>query len=164
MRIWTGIAALIGAALLVTASAGATPPDHWTFSDSYTSSAPCSGFTNYFQGSFTENGKTMLDASGNPIKDVVHHWGTELNWRSGSTDSFTVYFDYNIVYDYATDTTSINGQPIKVTRPGLGLLFHDVGKLVVTQGDITAMHGPHDTIEQGQDAYCNAFLAIANGK
>jgi hypothetical protein len=104
----------------------------------------------------------MFDANGNPVKDVVHESGSELNWRSGSSDSYTVYFDYNIVYDYATDTTSINGKPISVTYPGLGLLFHDVGKLVVSQGQVVAIHGPHDTVEQGQDAYCNAFLAIAN--
>jgi hypothetical protein len=164
MRIWIGIASLVGAALLVAASAGAAPPDHFTESDSYTGNASCGSFTNFWSGSFTLNGKTMLDKDGNPVKDVVHESGSELNWRSGNTDSFTVYFDYNIVYDYATDTTSINGQPIKVTYPGLGLLFHDVGKIVFGPDGPVAVHGPHDTFEQGQAAYCNAFLAIANGK
>ena len=67
--------------------------------------------------------------------DVVHQSGSELNWRSGNSDSYTVYFDYNIVYDYATDTTSLNGKVIKVTYPGLGLLFHDVGKIVFGPGE-----------------------------
>jgi hypothetical protein len=166
MRLWIGIASVIGAALLVAASAGAAPPDHFTDSGSYGPfSASCDGFTNYYEGSFTVSGKTMFDASGNPIKDVVHQSGSELNWRSGNNDSYTVYFDFNIVYDYATDTTSLNGKVINVTYPGLGLLFHDVGTVVFNgQGDPLTIHGPHDTIEQGQDAYCNAFLAIANGK
>jgi len=95
--------------------------------------------------------------------DVVHQSGSELNWRSGNSDSYTVYFDFNIVYDYATDTQSLNGKIIKVTYPGLGVLFQDVGKIVFAHGEVTAVHGPHDTFEQGQDAYCNAFLAIAGG-
>ena len=161
MRLWIGIASVIGAALLVAASAGAAPPDHFTESGTYANSADCDGFTNFYAGSFTVSGKTMLDKNANPIKDVVHESGSELNWRSGNNDSYTVYFDYNIIYDYATDTTSLNGKVIKVTYPGLGVLFHDVGKFVVVGGEVVAVHGPHDTFEQGQDAYCNAFLAIA---
>ena len=164
MRLWIGIASVIGATLLLAASAGATPPDHFTESGTYANSAPCNGFTNFFQGSFRVSGKTMFDANGNPVMDVVHQSGTERNWRSGNNDSYTVYFDYNVVYDYATDTTSLNGKVIKVTYPGLGLLFHDVGKIVFGPGgDVAAIHGPHDSFEQGQDAYCNAFLAIASG-
>ena len=165
MRLWIGIASVIGAALLVAASAGAAPPDHFTDSDSYTGNASCGSFTNFWSGSFTLTGKTMFDKNGDPVMDVVHESGSELNWRSGNNDSYTVYFDYNIVYTYATDTTSLSGKVIKVTYPGLGLLFHDVGKIVFGPGgDVVAVHGPHDTFEQGQDAYCNAFLAIANGK
>jgi hypothetical protein len=165
MRLWIGIASIVGAVLLV-AAASAAPPDHFTDSGSYgPNSAPCNGFTNFFRGSFTVTGKTMFDKSGNPIKDIVHQSGSELNWRSGNSDSYTVYFSSTSVYDYATDTTTVNGMPIKVTYPGLGLLFHDVGTVVFNgQGDPLTIHGPHDTIEQGQDAYCNAFLAIANGK
>ena len=163
MRLWIGIASVIGAALLVAASAGAAPPDHFTDSGSYTGDASCGSFTNFWSGSFTVSGKTMFDKNGNPVKDVVHESGSELNWRSGNNDSYTVYFDYNIIYDYATDTTSLNGKVITVTYPGLGVLFHDVGNFVVVGGDVVAVHGPHDTFEQGQDAYCNAFLAIAGG-
>jgi hypothetical protein len=165
-RLWIGIVSVIGAALLVlAASAAAAPPDHFTDSGSYSGDASCGSFTNFWSGSFTVNGKTMFDKSGNPVMDVVHQSGSELNWRSGNSDSFTVYFDYNIVYDYATDTTSVNGKAIKVTYPGLGVLLHDVGKIVVgPDGELVAMHGPHDTFEQGQDAYCNALLAIASGK
>ena len=166
MRLWIGIASLIGVAVLVVAgSAVAAPPDHFTDSDSYTGTASCGSFTNFWSGSVTVNGKTMFDKNGNPVMDVVHQSGSELNWRSGNTDSYTVYFDFNIVYNYATDTTSLNGKVINVTYPGLGVLFHDVGKIVFGPGgDVAVIHGPHDTFEQGQDAYCNAFLAIASGE
>jgi len=162
MRLWIGIASVVGAALLVVAaSAVAAPPDHFTYSGSYTGNASCGSFTNFWSGSFTVSGKTMFNKNGDPVMDVVHQSGSELNWRSGNSDSYTVYFDYNVVYDYATDTSSVNGKAIKVTYPGLGVLFQDVGKVVVVHGEVTAVHGPHDTLEQGQDAYCNAFLAIA---
>jgi hypothetical protein len=164
MRLWIGIASVIGAALLVAASAGAARPDHFTESDSYTGDASCGSFTNFYQGSFTDKGKTTFDQSGNPVKEVIHESGSELNTRSGSTDSYTVYFNFTRVTDYATETTTLNGQVTKVTYPGLGVLFHDVGKIVHLPGGATVIHGPHDVWEQGQDAYCNAFLAIANGK
>jgi hypothetical protein len=165
MRLWIGICVTCRRGADGCSPSRSGTADHFTDSGSYGPlSASCNGFTNFYQGSFTLSGKTMYDESGNPVKDVVHQSGSELNWRSGSSDSYTVSFTYTLVYDYATDTTSINGQPIKVTFPGLGLLFHDVGKLVVSQGEIVAIHGPHDTVEQGQDAYCNPFLGIANGK
>jgi hypothetical protein len=159
------LASVIGATLLVAASAGATPPDHFTDSGSYgPESASCNGFTNYFQGSFTDKGMTTYDKNGNPVKDIIHQSGSELNWRSGNDDSYTVYFHFTLVYDYATDTSTLNGQIIKVTYPGLGVLFHDVGQIIHLPGDVTIVHGPHNVWEQGQDAYCNAFLQIANGK
>ena len=151
-------------ALLAVTTAGATPPDHFTDSTDYSNSAACPGFTNFYSGHQDVRGITTFDAQGNPVMDVVHIRGSEVNTRSGSSDAYTVYFAFNIVYDYASDTTSNNGQLIRVNYPGLGVLFHDVGKLVVSQGQVVAVHGPHDVFEQGQDAYCNAFLAIANGK
>jgi len=164
MRLWIGIASVVGAALfVVAASALAAPPDHFTDSGSYTGNASCGSFTNFWSGSFSVSGKTTFNKNGDPVMDVVHQSGSELNWRSGNSDSYTVYFDFNIVYDYATDTQSLNGKIIKVTYPGLGVLFQDVGKIVFAHGEVTAVHGPHDTFEQGQDAYCNAFLAIAGG-
>jgi len=155
---------VVTTALLAATAATAAPPDHFTDSVDYSSSAPCTGFTNFFSGHIDVNGITTFDANGNPVMDIVHQSGSELNWRSGNNDSYIVYFAYNIVYDYASDTTSLNGKIISVNYPGLGVLFHDVGKFVTSQGEVVAIHGPHDTFEQGQDAYCNAFLAIANGK
>jgi hypothetical protein len=151
-------------ALLAATAATAAPPDHFTDSVDYSGSALCTDFTNFFSGHFDVNGITTFDANGDPVMDVVHFKGSELNTRSGSTDEYTVYFDYTIVYDYATDTTTLNGMVIKVTYLGLGVLFHDVGTIVHLPGGVTVFHGPHDVWEQGQDAYCNAFLAIANGK
>lgn len=130
----------------------------------YSDSASCTGFTNFYSGHQDVRGITTFDAQGNPVKDVVHITGSEFNWRSGSSDTYTVYFAHTPVYDYASDTSTLNGQITRVNYPGLGVLFHDVGTIVHLPGDLTVFHGPHDVWEQGQDAYCNAFLAIASGK
>ena len=37
------------------------------------------------------------------------------------------------------------------------------GNIIHYPGGVDVIHGPHDAFEQGQDAYCNAFLAIAGG-
>ncbi len=51
------------------------------------------------------------------------------------------------------------------SSPASASCSYDVGKIVFGPGGVVvAIHGPHDSFEQGQDAYCNAFLAIASGK
>lgn len=155
---------VVTTAVLAATAATAAPPDHFTDSVDYSGNAPCTGFTNFYSGHFDVKGITTFDTNGDPVMDVVHFHGSELNWRSGNSDTYTVYFAYTIVFDYASDTTSLNGKIIKVNYPGLGVLFHDVGKIVHFPGGVTVFHGPHDVWEQGQAAYCNAFLAIASGK
>src|SRR5215510_9981265 len=129
MHFKVAIVAVLGAAALALAgSAGASPPDSWTDSGTYGPfSSECDGFTDFYAGTFTETGRTIYGQNGTPVKDVIHQSGSELNWRSGSADSYTVYWDQEIHYDYATDTVTQTGKVLRVTYPGLGLLFHDVG-------------------------------------
>jgi hypothetical protein len=151
-------------ALFAAATASAAPPDHFTESVDYSDSASCTGFTNFYSGHQDVHGITTFDKQGNPVMDVVHVQGSELNSRSGTSDTYTVYFDFTFTYDYAADVSSLKGQVIRVNYAGLGVLFHDVGNIIHYPGDVDVIHGPHDAFEQGQDAYCNAFLAIAGGQ
>ena len=43
--------------------------------------------------------------------------------------------------------------------PGQGVLFHDVGSISFSGGDVI-VHGPHDIFEQGDAAFCNALIAV----
>jgi hypothetical protein len=155
--------AVAATALLAGATARAAPPDLFTDSVDYSGDAPCTGFTNFFSGHQDVQGITTFDLQGNPVMDVVHVQGSELNSRSGTSDTYTVYFAFTFIYDYAADVSSLKGQIIRVNYPGLGVLFHDVGNIIHYPGDVDVIHGPHDVFEQGQAAYCNAFLAIAGG-
>src|SRR5215468_4500986 len=112
MSLKVAVAAVFGAAALALAgSAGASAPDKWTDSGTYGPfSSECDGFTDFYAGTFTETGRTIYGPDGTPVKDVVHQSGSELNWRSGSADSYTVYWDQEIHYDYATDTVTQTGK------------------------------------------------------
>ena len=79
MRLWIGIASVVGAALLVAASAGAAPPDHFTDSDSYTGSE--SGAYELWSGSFTVDGKDDVRQERKPRLTSSTGSGSELNWR-----------------------------------------------------------------------------------
>jgi len=74
-----GLAATASA--LVLASASSAAQDRWTDSFGYDGSAPCDTFTNLWTGQAEERGMTTYDKNTNPVKDIVHQTGTELDWR-----------------------------------------------------------------------------------
>jgi len=148
-------------ALALTAAASAAQ-DRWTDSFDYSNSAPCATFTNLWTGNADERGMTTYDKAGNPVKDIVHQTGTELDWRSDTLASFSVSWSFTIVYDYASDTTTLNGQVDKATSPGVGLLFSDVGKVVFTSDGPLVIHGPHDVLAGGNQVYCDALAKIGS--
>ena len=113
------------------------------------------------EGSIESSGMTTFDKAGNPVADIVHVTRVETNSRSDDPSvSMTATGSFTIHYDYATDTETDTGQVFKQTYPGLGLLFHDVGKIVFSPGGVV-VHGPHDIFEQRDAAFCDALEAIA---
>jgi hypothetical protein len=153
-------AAVCGVALLLAAAASAKPPERFTESFPYSGSASCGGFNDVWEGSIEARGMTTFDQAGNPVADIVHFKRVETNWRSDDPSaSMTGTGSFTIKYDYATDTESNLGQVFKQTYPGLGLLFHDVGKIVFSPGGVV-VHGPHDIFEQGDAVFCDALEAI----
>jgi hypothetical protein len=149
-------------AFLVLASvAAAAPPERFHETIPYSGSGSCGAFNDLYAGTLEITGMTTFDKAGNPVKDVVHYTRVERNWRSDNPAvSITSTGNWNEVFDYATDTLSINGQVYKQTYPGLGLLFHDVGKLIFGPNGVV-IHGPHDVFAQGDAAFCNALIAVS---
>jgi hypothetical protein len=172
MRRRLAFSVLIGvfaaAALAVVAAAG--PPDHFTDSVDYSYLDPgagqthCNGFDDLYEGHFDVSGITKFDQNGNPVEDVVHISGWERNWRSDRPSvSILAKREFNINYYYATDTEKDNGIIYQQTAPGHGVLFHDVGSIIIdhTTGEPIAVHGPHDVFENGDQTFCNALLAVS---
>ena len=103
---------------------------------------------------------TTFDKAGNPVADIVHIKRVETNWRSDDPSaSMTATGSFTVKYDYATDTEANLGQIFNQTYPGLGVLFHDVGKIVFSPGGVV-VHGPHDIFDQGDAVFCDALEAI----
>jgi hypothetical protein len=153
-------AAACGVALLLAGTASAKPPERFTESFTYSGSASCGGFDDVWEGSIQISGMTTFDKAGNPVADIVHIKRVETNWRSDDPSaSMTGTGSFTVKYDYATDTEANLGQVFKQTYPGLGVLFHDVGKIVFSPGGVV-VHGPHDIFEQGDAVFCDALEAI----
>lgn len=154
-------AAACGVALLLASAASANPPERFTDSFTYSGAASCGAFDDVFEGSIEASGMTTFDRNGNPVADIVHVKRVERNWRSDDPSvSMTLTGNWTVHYDYATDTEAVTAQIFKQTYPGLGLLFHDVGRIVNSPGGMV-VHGPHDVLEQGNAAFCDALEAIA---
>jgi hypothetical protein len=153
-------AAVCGVALLLAATASAKPPERFTDSFTYSGSASCGAFNDVWSGSIELFGMTTFDRAGNPVADIMHLKRVETNWRSDDPSvSMTLTGSFTVKYDYATDTEADLGQVYEQTYPGLGLLFHDVGKIVFSPGGVV-VHGPHDIFEQGEAVFCDALEAI----
>ena len=154
-------AAACGVELMLPGAASAKPPERFTDSFPYSGSASCGAFDDVWEGSIELSGMTTFDKAGNPVADIVHIKRVETNWRSDDPSvSMTGTGSFTVKYDYATDTEANLGQVFKQTYPGLGVLFHDVGKIVFSPGGVV-VHGPHDIFEQGDAVFCDALEAIA---
>jgi hypothetical protein len=158
-------AIVVLAAFALATQAGAGPPDHFTDADDYNGSVPCpGGFDDGFSGHLDISGITTFDKRGNPVTDVVHFSGWEKNWRSDDPDvTFTAKREWTVIYDYATNTEKDVGMVFSASAPGVGLMFHDVGNLGFdgSAEQVIYVHGPHDVLDQGDAAFCNALTAIS---
>ena len=156
--------AAVSALFLVGAGAAlAVPPEHHTDSEDYNGSASCGTFSDVYVGHLEVSAITTFDRAGNPVRDVVHIRGWETNSRSDDPSvSITAKRNWTIVYDYASETEMNAGAVFTQTAPGQGVLFHDVGnvRFGAGGGDVT-VHGPHDILDQGDAAFCNALLAVS---
>jgi hypothetical protein len=159
-RLLTAAVTACGVALLIVGTATAKPPERFTESFTYSGAATCGAFDDVWEGSMEISGMTTFDKAGNPVMDVVQNKRVETNRRSDDPSvSMTLTGSWTTRYVYATDTETNTGQIYQQTYPGLGLLFHDLGMVSFGPGGVV-VHGPHDVLEQGQAAFCDALEAI----
>lgn len=93
---------------------------------------------------------TFFDRAGNPVRIQIHvdFAGVVTNPATGQSvedpGRLTTFIDP------ATGETTTVGLIFSTTVPGVGVVFHDVGKVVFdADGNVTFQGGPHDVLDLG---------------
>jgi hypothetical protein len=155
MRRLLPVAAFAALAALPLLSASAAPPLVETFHDegSFTFAGPCpNGVT--LEGSFTDDLRvtTFFDNAGNPVRLQIKldHAGVITNPATGLSVNDPAHTTTFV--DLVTGTATQVGLVFKSTVPGVGVVFHDVGRVVFdAEGNVTFEAGPHDVLHTESD-------------
>lgn len=133
------------ATLAIAPAAHAAPPVH--IADSAEGDVflfDCGDFDLRDHFTFESHGILFLDANGNATRIVQHVAGTDTFYNSVTGKSVTGTINsgeqVNFVDGFVTQSGSIG----RITVPGMGVVFFDVGKYVVTFGEgVTFLAGNH---------------------
>jgi hypothetical protein len=136
-------------------SASAAPPLVETFHDegSFTFAGPCpNGVT--LEGSFTDDLRvtTFFDNAGNPVRLQIKldHAGVITNPATGLSVNDPAHTTTFV--DLVTGTATQVGLVFKSTVPGVGVVFHDVGRVVFdAENNVIFEAGPHDVLHTESD-------------
>jgi hypothetical protein len=154
------VPALAVAAVLVgSPQAGATPPveEKGSFSG-FEKVADCGDFDIWDRFELFWSGKLFFDAEGSPSRIVEHVWGSDTFINSVTGESVTGTINSGEIVDLEAGTANQNGTVGRITVPGEGLVFVDVGRYVVSfDGDITFLKGKHDFFEEDFSGLCEVL-------
>jgi hypothetical protein len=123
---------------------------------------PCPGGVTLVE-TFTEDTQvtTFFDASGTPVRIQIHldYVGVVTNPVTGQRVNDPAHSTRTI--DLIDNTRTLVGEFYSTTVPGVGVVFHDVGRIVRgPDGSITFEAGPHDVLQSGDVAlFCAALGA-----
>jgi hypothetical protein len=149
------LAVVVVAMLTLPVSILAAQPVVETFynEDSFTFAGPCPNGV-ILEGSFSERLRitTFFDKDGNPIRvqikiDVSGVVTNPVNGQSVSNPSHQM-----VTLDLIEGTETVAGLVYSVTVPGVGVAFHDVGRVVFdAEGNTIFEAGPHDVLNTAGD-------------
>jgi hypothetical protein len=80
---------------------------------------------------FEVHGKVFLDDAGNPVRVVEHVSGTDTFYNSVTNESVTGTINAGEIVDLVEGTVTESGTVGRITVPGLGVVFFDVGKFII---------------------------------
>lgn len=143
------------ALLTLPLAVSAAPPEVESFNDevSFTFAGPCpNGVT--LVGTFMEEVRvtTFFDQAGNPVRAQikVNHFGVITNPVTGESVEDPIH--QTIIVDLVDGTTTQVGLVFSATVPGVGVVFHDVGRVVFDAEDNLIFEaGPHDVFHTEGD-------------
>ena len=156
-----GLTLGVAGALLGSPQAGAAPPAEETGSFSgFEKVADCDGFEIWDRYETFWSGKLFFDREGSPSRIVEHVWGSDTFINSVTGESVTGTINSGEIVDLVAGTANQNGVIGRITVPGEGLVFVDVGRYVVTfDGDIEFLKGQHGFFESDFSRLCEVLAS-----
>ena len=155
-----GLALGVSAVLVSSPPAGARPPveEKGMFSG-LEFITDCGDFEIWDDFETFWSGKMFLDAEGNPLRVVEHVWGSDTFVNTTSGESVTGTINSGEIVDFAESTANQNGTIGRITVPGVGLVFIDVGRYVFDfeNNEFTFVKGRHDFIDEDYTRLCQVL-------
>lgn len=106
--------------------------------------ADCGDFDLRDSWTFDEHGKEFLDDQGEVTRIVIHVAGSDTFYNSETGESVTGTINSGETVDFVNGQVTQNGVVARITVPGHGVVFFDVGKYVITFGEgLTFIAGRH---------------------
>lgn len=106
--------------------------------------ADCGSFDLRDSFTFTWKGKEFYDADGNLTRVVMHVGGSDTFYNSVTGESVTGTINSGETLDLVDGTVTQNGTIGRITVPGEGAFFFDVGKYIIDFEDgLTFLAGRH---------------------
>jgi hypothetical protein len=161
----TAIAATLGMAvmlvLVISPAAAAGKPVHISEAESGDAFiADCGAFDLRDRFTFEANGTSFFDSEGNLTRIVEHVGGSDTFYNSVTGKSVTGTINSGETVDLVNGTVTQNGTVGRITVPGVGAFFFDVGKFIIDfQQGLVFLAGSHHAFFEGDyDRLC-ALLA-----
>ena len=152
------VTAILCAFLTLPATAGALTVERQYFSDPFDGAFSCAGFDATYEGHDRGQIADYFDKAGNPIKQVGHINSIETDTNLLTGKSVVIRTHLAVHVDYVTGFHELTGSFNIGTFPGEGIVIHDSGRVVFDPNDIpVAIHGIHDTLTKGEQAFCDAL-------
>ena len=149
------LSVVIVALFTLPVAVSATPPVVETFTneESFSFAGPCPNDVTLAE-SFTEDLRitTFVDKEGTPVRVQIHSnfVGVVTNPETGATVEDIGH--NTVMLDLVEGTETTVGLVFSSTVPGVGVVFHDVGRLVFdAAGNMIFEAGPHDVLHTEGD-------------
>jgi hypothetical protein len=155
----TAIVAVLGLAvmLVISPAASAGRPQHISgmeTDDAFL--ADCGSFDLRDRFTFVFNGTVFTDDDGNVTRVVEHVGGSDTFYNSVTGKSVTGTINSGEIVDLANGTVTQNGTIGRITVPGEGAFFFDVGKYIIDfeEGLVFLAGTHHAFFEEDYDRLC----------
>ena len=105
------------------------------------------------------NGKRFFNVDGDFIRFVEHVWGSDRLYNPENGKSVTGTINSGEILDLDSGTVRQNGSIFRITLPGSGVVFIDVGTYVIDleTDEVAFLAGQHDYFAGDVDALCAAL-------